>query len=81
MIGNAIVDIWTAEGVKPVLKYEDDIAILRFPDPEGRIVEGTYRYGYNQDDILLLIAPLNVPWHPDKGTTSFDSTLTFIGLS
>ena len=28
MIGNAIVDIWQAEGMKPILKYEDDLKIF-----------------------------------------------------
>ena len=31
MIGNAIVDIWQALGVKPTLKYEDDLKIFRQP--------------------------------------------------
>ena len=33
MIGNAIVDIWITEGIKPVFKYEDDLNILRYPVP------------------------------------------------
>jgi len=81
MIGNTIVDIWSAEGVRPVLKYEDDIAIIRCPDPKGQHVEGVYRYKYNRDDALHIIAPLKVPWHPEKGTTSFSPHLLFIGLS
>jgi hypothetical protein len=28
MIANAVVDIWQAEGVKPILKYEDDLKIF-----------------------------------------------------
>jgi hypothetical protein len=52
MIGNAVVDIWIGEEVKPVLKYEDDLAIFRFPVQDGRHVEGSYRYAYNRDDIL-----------------------------
>src|SRR5271156_1610816 len=31
MIGNAIVDIWQAEGIRPTLKYEDDLKIFRCP--------------------------------------------------
>ena len=30
MIGNAIVDIWITEDIKPIFKYEDDLNILRY---------------------------------------------------
>jgi hypothetical protein len=28
MIGNAIVDIWEAEGIQTILKYEDELKIF-----------------------------------------------------
>ena len=80
MIANAMVDIWIAEGVKPVLKYEDDLNILRYPIPDGTFIDGQYRYAYNRDEILHRIAPLRVPWHPEKGDPYFSSTTTFIGM-
>ena len=30
--------------------------------------------------MITTIAPLKVPWHPDKGTDTFASSLVFIGL-
>jgi len=80
MIANAMVDIWIAEGVKPVLKYEDDLNILRYPIPDGTFIDGQYRYAYDRDEILHRIAPLRVPWHPEKGDPYFSSTTTFIGM-
>lgn len=80
MIANAAVDIWTAEGISPILKYEDDLAIFRIPTSDGQHLEGSYRYAYDRSDALNVIAPLNVPWHPNKGTKTFASLLVFIGL-
>ena len=82
MIGNAIVDIWQALGVKPTLKYEDDLKIFRQPstvstttDPDINIPE----YDYNREEALRRIAPLSVPWHKEKGDSEFHFQTTFIG--
>src|ERR1700678_1666149 len=55
MIGNAIVDIWQALGVRPTFKYEDDLKIFRQPlsapttaDSGNNIPE----YGYDRDQAL-----------------------------
>lgn len=42
MIVNAVVNIWTATGVKPILKYKDDLNIFRFPVADGPFVDGKY---------------------------------------
>ncbi|EDR04694.1 uncharacterized protein LACBIDRAFT_304015 [Laccaria bicolor S238N-H82] len=42
MIANAVVDIWRAEGVFPVPKYEDDLKAFRFPSPLGPFVDGEF---------------------------------------
>jgi len=80
MIANAVVDIWTAQGIGPILKYEDDLAVFRTPTSDGRHSEGSYWYAYDQPDALNIITPLKVPWHPDKGTKASASHLVFIGL-
>jgi hypothetical protein len=80
MIANAVVDIWIAEGVEPVLKYEDDLKVFRHPVTNGLFEEGGYRYHYDRSEILRRIASLNVPWHPEKGDLHFSSITTFIGL-
>jgi hypothetical protein len=80
MIANAAVDIWIAEGVSPILKYEDDIAVFRVPISGGTHVEGLHSYAYDWAGTLSIIAPLKVPWHPDKGMKAFASSLVFIGL-
>jgi hypothetical protein len=55
MIGNAIVDIWIAEGVRSILKYEDDLAIFRLPIPDGR---GLHKYTYDRKDVSPDYCPL-----------------------
>jgi len=80
MIGNAIVDIWIAEGVRPILKYEDDLAAFRIPTLLGRHTEGQHTYAYDRADMLDVISSLKVPWHPDKGMKAFASSLVFLGL-
>jgi hypothetical protein len=82
MIGNAIVDIWQALGVKPTLKYEDDLKIFRQPlrapttaDSGNNIPE----YEYDREQALQRIAPLQVPWHKEKGDQEFHYQTTFIG--
>ena len=67
MIGNAIVDVWIAEGVRSILKYEDDLAIFRHPIPDGR---GLHKYAYDRKDVSPDYCPL-APRQP--------TPLTFIG--
>ena len=80
MIANAMVDIWIAEGVKPILKYEDDLNIFRYPVPDGQFKEGQHAYAYDREEILRRIEPLKIPWHPEKGDPFFSSSTTFIGM-
>ena len=61
MIGNAIVDIWQALGVKPTLKYEDDLKIFRRPSTSSTtIISDDYipEYDYNREEALQRITPL-----------------------
>lgn len=82
MIANAVVDIWRAEGVSPIFKYEDDLAIIRTPVANGSFLDSNgFRYEYDKGETIHRIASLCVPWHPDKGTPHFSSITTFIGLS
>ena len=80
MIANALVDIWMAEGVKPILKYEDDINVFRFPVPDGMFVDGPCQYHYDRLEVLRRVSLLGVPWHPDKGDPFFSSLSVFIGM-
>jgi hypothetical protein len=80
MIGNAIVDIWQAEGVKPILKYEDDLKIFRFPVAAGLFHQDGFQYDYDRDEALSRISSLHVPWHKDKGDLAFLSVTNFIGF-
>jgi hypothetical protein len=82
MIGNASVEIWENEGVKPIVKYEDDLNIFRFPISGGPNPDNPampYSYAYDRPQALALIAPLRIPWHPDKGQ-DFNSTFTYLGF-
>jgi len=79
MIANAVVDIWAAEGVFPVPKYEDDLKVFRSPTPNGPFIDGEYCYEYDRTEMLRRISTLNVPWHEEKGDDSFAFVTTFIG--
>src|SRR5271168_4228938 len=82
MIGNAIVDIWQALGVKPTLKYEDDLKIFRQPFTAPMTTNSNIdipEYEYNREEALQRIAPLSVPWHGEKGDSEFHYQTTFIG--
>jgi hypothetical protein len=80
MIGNAIVDIWQAEGVKPILKYEDDLKVFRYPVEEGVFSQDGFRYEYDRKEALSRISSLHVPWHKDKGDLVFLYITNFIGF-
>lgn len=80
MIVNALVDIWTKEGVGPIIKYEDDLAIFRSPLHPPSLDAPNPSYAYDKASALSLVASLRVPWHPEKGSPSFESLFTFIGL-
>ncbi|KAK2464053.1 hypothetical protein APHAL10511_003923 [Amanita phalloides] len=82
MISNAAVDIWEAEGVRPISKYEDDLAVFRSPiagglQPNGVIIP--FSFAYDKRSALELISPLNIPWHPEKGQ-DFSSTFKYTGF-
>lgn len=80
MIANAVVDIWRGEKVFPVLKYEDDLKAFRFPSPLGVYLDGPYSYDYDREEMLRRVAPLQVPWHQEKGDKVFVFVTTFIGF-
>jgi hypothetical protein len=82
MIANAAVDIWEAEGILPIMKYEDDLCIFRFPVAQGPFSGGpnsSYYFAYDRTSALEIIQDLNIPWHPEKGQ-DFDSTFSYIGF-
>ena len=82
MIANAAVDIWEAEGVLPIMKYEDDLCIFRFPVLQGPFLGtpiSSHRFAYDQTSALETIKPLNIPWHPEKGQ-DFGPTFKYIGF-
>ena len=80
MIVNAVIDIWRAEGVFPVPKYEDDLKAFQFPSPLGSFVDGDFSYNYDQSGMLCHISSLGVPWHDEKGDKCFSFVTTFIGF-
>jgi hypothetical protein len=83
MIANAMVDIWELEGIKPIVKYEDDLNIFRFPSSSGApLLDNTPSppiFPYDRAQALNVIASLNFPWHPDKGQ-DFSSSFTYLGF-
>jgi hypothetical protein len=77
---NAAIHIWAAEGVAPVPKYEDDLNAFRFPSLTGTFIDGAYSYDYDRAEMLRRIAPLDIPWHEEKGDEAFKFITTFIGF-
>jgi hypothetical protein len=73
MIANAIVDIWQAEGVKPILKYEDDLKIFRFPVMAGKFHNDGFLYDYNRAEALSAF-PLSSYLGTKKKATSLSLT-------
>ena len=80
MIANAVVDIWQAEGVFPVPKYEDDLKVFRIPSQTGPFRDGDFSYDYDHAEMLHRIHPLGVPWHDEKGDDHFLFITTFISF-
>ena len=80
MIANAVVDIWKAEGVFPIPKYEDDLKVFRIPSSTSTFHDGNFSYDYDRSEMLRRIAPLGVPWHDEKGDDHFLFVTTFIGF-
>jgi len=80
MIANAVVNIWRAEGVFPVPKYEDNLKVFRIPSPMGLFHDGNFSYDYDCAEMLRRIHPLGVPWHDEKGDDHFLFVTTFIGF-
>lgn len=80
MIANAVVDIWQAEGVRPILKYKDDLKIFQYPVEAGTFSQDGFLYEYDCDKALSCISSLHVPWHKDKGDLFFSYITNFIGF-
>jgi hypothetical protein len=80
MIANAVVDIWHAEGVSPVTKYEDDLKVFRTPSPTGPFRDGDFLYDYDRAEMLRRVQSLGIPWHEEKGDDHFLFITTFIGF-
>ena len=79
MISNAAVDIWEAQGVYPIMKYEDDLCVFRFPTIGPTLPNETHVFAYDRLSTLHLIEEPNIPWHPDKGQ-NFNETFKYIGF-
>lgn len=80
MIANAIVNIWQAEGLKPILKYKDDLKIFYFLVVARLFHQDRFQYNYDKDEALSCISSLQVPWHKDKGDLAFLFVNNFIGF-
>ena len=80
MIGNTIVDIWVAEGIGPIAKYEDDFSVYQTPVRDGVFVKGAFCYTYDKDEAASRISSLGVPWHKEKGDPCFLSVHVYIGF-
>jgi hypothetical protein len=82
-IASAITDVWEAEGVKPVNRYEDDLLAFRFPISsiyDLVSLSTRFTYAYDRMEALALIGDVNTPWHPlAKKGQNFDFEAPYIG--
>ena len=82
-VADATVDIWEHHDISPAVKWVDDFSVFRFPKTDGLfhdISNGVrYAYGYDLTSIKLVIAPLGIPWHKDKGQ-EFSDTFIYLGF-
>jgi len=82
-VADAIVDIWDAKGVGPILKWVNDFCLFRSPSPLGLflgICDGeVYCYNYDLEHAKSLIADLGTPWHREKGQP-FGDSVEYIGF-
>ncbi len=76
-IVNGAMDIWKAGGVKPSVKWVDDLNI--FCSPVGVDLDGAYIYLYDMKLAKAIIAALCIPWHSDKWS-DFAEIFTYIGF-
>jgi hypothetical protein len=79
---NALVDIWQAEVGEDgrILKYEDDLPVIRLPNTLGPVSSGSFCYRFDRDTILALINPLRTPWHPVKTGLEFLDIIIYLGF-
>lgn len=83
-IFNAAIDILQAAGVGPMLKWVDDSVLIRSPSAGGIQADGslvTYTYPYELADALLIVKPLQVPWHKTKCSNDFLNCVIFLGMA
>lgn len=76
VVADAAVDILTISGA-PSLKWVDDLIHFRYP--RYRRVDGEWVYDYDRRLLRELLAPLRIPWHPDKGS-EFSPTVQYVGF-
>jgi hypothetical protein len=81
-VGDTIIDILYALRIHPAIKWVDDYSIFRFPSPCGTYLSDQFpslRYDYDLSLVKLLIEPLGIPWHREKGQ-DFDSVFPYMGF-
>lgn len=82
-IANALIDIWSAETKNDALffEYEDNINCFCFSNIDGPFHQGEFSYAHDNQSILDIVSPLNVPWHPEKSGKEFLTQFCFIGFA
>jgi hypothetical protein len=81
-VADATVDIYYSLGIQPVIKWVDDFDIFRYPSLVGSFSSPEFpllRYDYDLHYIKNIIAPLNIPWHREKGQ-DFHSQFPYLGF-
>ncbi|SJL09303.1 uncharacterized protein ARMOST_12680 [Armillaria ostoyae] len=72
-IANAVMDIWTAKGVSPSVKWVDDLNI--FCMPSSCIYDSSFHYRYDMQSAKAIIDPIKVLWHKEKWSDFASSPL------
>lgn len=82
-IGNALINIWSAEiGDNGMFfKLKDNINCFYFPNSHRLFHNNSLLYAHNRNSVLDLVLFLNVPWHPEKSGTKFCNNFSFISFA
>ena len=78
-IADAMVEIYSANGIQTVIKWVDDFVFFRYPAQPPSLSSPNPAYSYDESDIWRVADSLGWPWAPKK-CFPFAPQFTYIGF-
>ena len=76
------MEVWALMHVDPVINWSNDLNIFHFPLHGDGSPGSPFIYHYDSRQILDLVAPLGIPWHPlEKKGQDFSFLMTYTGFT